>query len=112
MSDTFEITAENRATLEQTPIGRLALARIQELEDRLEVEGARADLLRWTDEQRNLWPAVPARVAAMEQAMSEFERQARDGWHLVDVEMKDGVDEFEQPIWKAYRYLETEAVCR
>ena len=45
MADTFALTAENRSALEQSPIGRLALARIQELEERAAVDAAKIALI-------------------------------------------------------------------
>jgi len=54
------------------------------------------------------WPTTPVVEEVLEQALTEFDRQKRDGWHLIEVEVKAGVDEEGRTIWQDARYLETE----
>lgn len=52
-------------------------------------------------------PSTPVAHEALEQAITELDRQKRDGWHLIDIEERVGEDEFGKPVMKAARYLET-----
>jgi len=52
-------------------------------------------------------PSTPVIAEVLEQAVTELDRQQRDGWHLVDIEERVGEDEFGRPVMMAARYLET-----
>jgi hypothetical protein len=60
------------------------------------------------EDERCWWPEVPVAHRALEQAITELDRQKRDGWHLIDVQLKAGVDECGRIIWQDAKYLETE----
>lgn len=52
-------------------------------------------------------PCTPVAAEALEQALTELDRQRRDGWHLIDIEVRVGEDERGRPIMRAAKYLET-----
>ena len=52
-------------------------------------------------------PSTPVIAEVLEQAVTELDRQKRDGWHLIPITMFEE-DADGQPIQRDYRYLETD----
>lgn len=52
-------------------------------------------------------PSTPVITEVVEQAATELDQQKRDGWHLIDIEIRVGEDDRGRPIMRAAKYLET-----